>query len=134
MTVFRAFLAALTFAGMIALASSGTSAAATTFGSEMRIAMDKMMAAMDVRPSGRVDEDFVAMMVPHHQGAIDMSQAELQFGRNPLLQRIAQEIIIDQQQEIAAMHLALGQTLPASKPSPDRLRANVSFPTPSSPK
>ena len=133
MTVFRAFLAALTFAGMIALASSGTSAAATTFGSEMRIAMDKMMAAMDVRPSGRVDEDF-AMMVPHHQGAIDMSQAELQFGRNPLLQRIAQEIIIDQQQEIAAMHLALGQTLPASKPSPDRLRANVSFPTPSSPK
>jgi len=92
------------------------------------------MAAMDVRPSGRVDEDFVAMMVPHHQGAIDMSQAELQFGRNPLLQRIAQEIIIDQQQEIAAMHLALGQTLPASKPSPDRLRANVSFPTPSSPK
>jgi uncharacterized protein (DUF305 family) len=134
MTVFRAFLAALTFAGMIALASSGTSAAAATFGSEMRIAMDKMMAAMDVRPSGRVDEDFVAMMVPHHQGAIDMSQAELQFGRNPLLQRIAQEIIIDQQQEIAAMHLALGQTLPASKPSPDRLRANVSFPTPSSPK
>jgi uncharacterized protein (DUF305 family) len=92
------------------------------FQSEARGAMGKMMTAMDVKPSGRVDADFVAMMIPHHQGAIDMAQSELRYGRNQQLTRIAQEIIIDQQQEIAAMRLALGQPLPPSKISPDKLR------------
>jgi uncharacterized protein (DUF305 family) len=36
-----------------------------------------MMIEMGIRPSGDVDTDFVAMMVPHHQGAIEMAQAEL---------------------------------------------------------
>lgn len=67
--------------------------------------MTKMMAAMAVKPSGDVDADFVATMVPHHQGAIDMARAELRYGRNEQLRRIAQEIIIDQTQEIAAMRL-----------------------------
>jgi uncharacterized protein (DUF305 family) len=48
-------------------------------------------------------------MVPHHQGAIEMAQAELRHGRNEQLRRIAQEIIVDQTQEIAAMRLAIGQ-------------------------
>jgi len=60
------------------------------------------------------------MMVPHHQGAIDMAQAELRHGKNEHLRRIAQEIIVEQQQEIAAMRLALGQKLPPSVPSPDQ--------------
>jgi uncharacterized protein (DUF305 family) len=51
-------------------------------------------------------------MVPHHQGAIDMARAELLYGRNVKLRRIAQEIIVTQQQEIAAMRLALDQPLP----------------------
>jgi hypothetical protein len=88
------------------------------FLAENRAAMDKMMAGMDIKPSGDVDHDFAAMMIPHHQGAIDMAQAELRYGRNEQLRRIAQEIIVDQQQEIAAMHLALGQPLPPSTPSP----------------
>jgi len=88
------------------------------FLSENAAAMNKMMADMTIKPSGDVDRDFVAMMVPHHQGAIDMAMAELRFGHNEQLKRIAQEIIVDQQQEIAAMHLALGQTLPPSIPSP----------------
>jgi hypothetical protein len=77
------------------------------FLAENRAAMKKMMAAMDVKPSGDVDVDFVATMVPHHQGAIDMAQAQLRYGRNEQLRRIAQEIIVTQQQEIAAMRLAI---------------------------
>jgi hypothetical protein len=84
-------------------------------------AMTKMMVEMGVRPSGDVDSDFVAMMVPHHQGAIEMAQAELRYGHNERLRRMAQEIIVTQQQEIAAMRLALGQPLPPSAPSPDQL-------------
>ena len=90
----------------------------TRFRAENASAMDRMMAGMDVRASGDVDRDFVAMMIPHHQGAIDMAKAELHFGRNEQLRRIAQEIIVDQQQEIAAMHFALGDAPPPSAPAP----------------
>src|SRR3989442_8712151 len=88
------------------------------FLAENGAAMAKMMAAMDVKPSGDVDADFVATMVPHHQGAIDMAKAQLRYGRNEQLRRIAQEIIVTQQQEIATMRLAIGQPLPSSAPSP----------------
>ena len=90
----------------------------TSYLAENQVAMDRMMAGMAVKPSGNVDADFVAMMIPHHQGAIDMAVAELRHGKNPQLRRIAQEIIVDQQQEIAAMNLALGQKLPPSEPAP----------------
>ena len=88
------------------------------FLSANRHVMDKMMADMMARPTGDVDRDFAAMMIPHHQGAIDMAILELRYGRNEQLRRIAQEIIVDQQQEIGAMHLALGEKLPASAPAP----------------
>jgi len=78
--------------------------------------MTKMMAAMEIKPSGDVDKDFVAMMTPHHQGAVDMAQAMLRYGHNEQLRRLAQEIIVTQQQEIVVMRTALGQ--PASVPSP----------------
>jgi len=87
------------------------------FLAENDAAMAKMMGGMGIKPSGDVDQDFVAMMIPHHQGAIDMAQAELRHGRNEKLRRIAQEIIVEQQQEIAAMRLALGQPLPPSIPT-----------------
>ena len=80
-------------------------------------AMKKMMGDMAVKPTGDVDADFVAMMVPHHQGAIDMALAVLRHGRNPQIRRLAQEIIVTQQQEIAVMRLAVGQPLPPSTPS-----------------
>ncbi|MGC1303900.1 MAG: DUF305 domain-containing protein [Caulobacteraceae bacterium] len=92
-------------------------------------AMDTMMAGMAVRPTGDVDADFAAMMIPHHQGAIDMAVLELRYGRNEQLRRIAQEIIVDQQQEIAAMRLALGQPLPPSAPAPTQGGA-MSMPMP----
>jgi hypothetical protein len=84
------------------------------FLSENSAAMDKMMADMNVKPTGDVDVDFSAMMIPHHQGAIDMALAELRYGKNEQLRRIAQEIIVEQQQEIIAMRLALNQPRPPS--------------------
>ena len=83
-------------------------------------AMIKMMNDMAAKPSGDIDRDFVAMMTPHHQGAIDMAQAQLRFGRNEQLRRIAQEIIVEQQQEIAAMRLAIGRPLAAATAAPQR--------------
>jgi uncharacterized protein (DUF305 family) len=80
-----------------------------------RAAMSKMMVGMDVRPSGDVDRDFAAAMIPHHQGAIDMAKAQLLYGRNVQLRRIAQEIIVTQQQEIAAMEAAIAAGTEASK-------------------
>jgi Domain of unknown function (DUF305) len=81
-------------------------------------AMTKMMIDMGIQPSGDVDTDFAAIMTPHHRGAIAMAQAELRHGHNEQLRRMAQEIIVTQQQEIVAMRLALGQPLtPPSSPS-----------------
>jgi len=70
--------------------------------------MGRMMKNMEVAPTGDVDRDFVLMMTPHHQGAIEMAQNVLRFGRNKTIKRIAQEIIITQHQEIQAMQLAVG--------------------------
>jgi Domain of unknown function (DUF305) len=91
------------------------------FAADNAAAMTKMMLGMAVKPSGDIDRDFAAMMVPHHQGAIEMAQAELRHGSNEQLRRIAQGIIVEQQQEIAAMHLALGQALPPSEPAPTQI-------------
>ena len=70
-------------------------------------AVEQMMKAMAIRPSGDVDRDFVDMMIPHHASAIAMAKAELRYGKNEQLRRMAQEIVVTQQQEIAAMRLAL---------------------------
>jgi hypothetical protein len=129
----RAWLAVATLTGLsgTALALVGAAAqmrapvtpadAEALFLAENATAMDRMMAGMTIKPTGDVDADFSAMMIPHHQGAIDMALAELRYGKNEQLRRIAQEIIVDQQQEIAAMRLALGQPLPPSAPAPTQV-------------
>jgi hypothetical protein len=99
-----------------------------SFLSENDAAMNKMMADMTIKPTGDIDRDFVAMMVPHHQGAVDMAQAELKYGGNEQLRRLAQEIIAAQQKEIAFMRRAVderpspagstAQPAPASNPPP----------------
>jgi Domain of unknown function (DUF305) len=75
---------------------------------ENAIAMARMMRAMAPSATGDADRDFVAQMIPHHQGAIDMAMAILRAGRNQHLKRLAQEIIVTQRDEIAAMCLAIG--------------------------
>ncbi|REG49594.1 hypothetical protein B0G80_5978 [Paraburkholderia sp. BL6669N2] len=87
------------------------------FLSESENAMTRMMDDMSVKPVGNVDKDFVSMMVPHHQGAIDMAQAELRYGHDKHLRRIAQEIVVEQRQEIVAMRVALGEPIPPYEPN-----------------
>jgi hypothetical protein len=85
--------------------------AEASFMAENQSAMSKMMKDMAVKPSGNVDADFTAMMIPHHQGAVDMAEAELHYGHNLKLRRIARNIIAGQRKQIGAMKAALGQPL-----------------------
>jgi hypothetical protein len=128
MTLFGARVLFAFFASSLVLAheahheSAPPTVAATadeeSFLKENDAAMAKMMNDMAVRPSGDIDRDFVAMMSPHHQGAIDMAVIELRYGKNEQLRRIAQEIIVDQMQEIAAMKLAIGEQVSTTAPAP----------------
>ena len=68
-----------------------------------RDAMAKMDQGMAITYSGDADKDFVAGMIPHHQGAIDMAQVELHYGKDPQLRKLARDIIAAQQKEIAFM-------------------------------
>jgi uncharacterized protein (DUF305 family) len=77
---------------------------------EMERAMDKMHAEIaSIKPTGDNDADFVRFMLPHHQAALDMAKAELTYGTDPQMRRLAQEIITDQQSEIELMQLWLKQ-------------------------
>lgn len=71
--------------------------------------MQKMMKDMAVKPTGNTDKDFVLMMMPHHQGAIDMAKVELQYGEDPMLRKLATDIVTAQEQEIAEMKSWLAQ-------------------------
>ena len=117
-----AFAAPSLVFGALAHEAHPAQKAATTdesaFLAENDAAMTKMMNDMAAKPSGDIDRDFVAMMAPHHQGAIDMAVIELRYGNNEQLRRIAQEIIVSQLQEIAAMKLAIGEQVVASAPAP----------------
>lgn len=63
----------------------------------MHAMMSRMMA---MKMTNDPEIDFSKMMVMHHQGAISMSNVELQSGTNDSLKRIAQKIVIEQQKEI----------------------------------
>ena len=99
-------------------AQQAASSDESAFLAENDAAMTKMMNDMAAKPTGDIDRDFVAMMAPHHQGAIDMAVIELRYGKNEQLRRLAQEIIVSQMQEIAAMKLAIGEQVVASAPAP----------------
>ena len=66
-------------------------------------------AISSVQSSGNDDEDFVRLMLPHHQAALDMAKVELMHGQDPQMRRLAQEIIADQESEIELMQLWLKQ-------------------------
>ena len=78
--------------------------------SELMASMDKMHDAIaSIKSSGDSDVDFVKLMLPHHQAAIDMAKIQLFYAKSPEMRRLAQEIIIDQQSEIQLMQLWLKQ-------------------------
>ena len=81
-----------------------------TFDRLMADAMNVMHKGMHSAPhTGDSDRDFVTMMIPHHQGAIDMAKALLLYGKDPQMRRLAQEIVTEQQSEIQLMQLWLKQ-------------------------
>jgi hypothetical protein len=74
--------------------------------------LDQSMAVMarDMKQApmtGDPDHDFAAMMIPHHQGAIDMAKVEVLHGKNAVLRRLAQEIIVTQRSEIDVLRMQL---------------------------
>ncbi|HEX3350194.1 MAG TPA: DUF305 domain-containing protein [Acetobacteraceae bacterium] len=70
----------------------------------MMSGMEKMQHAMMAAPlTGDPDQDFVAMMIPHHQGAIEMAKTELQYGKDPEIRKLATAIVAAQDEEIAEM-------------------------------
>lgn len=74
------------------------------FATEMDAGMEKMMSAMHAPGyTGNPDVDFLAMMIPHHEGAVEMARLVLIYGKDPLTRRLAEEIIASQTSEIAAM-------------------------------
>ncbi|HEY1912806.1 MAG TPA: DUF305 domain-containing protein [Vicinamibacterales bacterium] len=86
---------------------AGVTAAGDSFASAMNAAMEKMHAAMGKASGGDPDRDFASMMIPHHRAALEMAEAELRFGKDERLQRLAQGIIVEQAQEIAVMQAVL---------------------------
>ena len=74
---------------------------------EMMGAMDRMMEAMPAESTGTADADFLLMMIPHHQSAIDMARAELEHGTDEATRAMAQAIIDAQEAEIAEMRSML---------------------------
>jgi len=81
-----------------------------TFDQLLGDSMSVMHKGMHSAPyTGDPDRDFVTMMIPHHQGAIDMARAILLYGKDEQLKRLAQEIIADQQNEVQLMQLWLSK-------------------------
>ena len=87
------------------------------------------MADMMIKPSDNVDRDFVAMMVPHHQGAVDMAKAELEYGHNEQLRRLAREIVANQQREITEMRSAISEEGSSAAQATEQPRRGLSSPT-----
>ena len=95
---------------VVAIAVARVEASGVDFMQAMHAGMKRMDREMAAAPmNGNVDHDFVVMMVPHHRGAIEMAKAELSYGKDPVMRRLAEEILVDQQSEIDAMQLWLGK-------------------------
>ncbi len=89
--------------------------------------MNDAMAVMDdgmrrAPMSGVAEHDFVTMMIPHHQGAVDMAKALLLYNKDPELQNLAQGILTEQQNEIKLMQawLTRYQSLQPRVPAPSK--------------
>ena len=125
--VVRAVLLALAFVGSVAgdawaqqHGGHGTSAGTpSAFGAEMHAAMNTMSKDMEATPmTGDPDKDFLAMMIPHHAGAVEMARLVLLYGRDPLVRKLAEEIIAAQQAEIVTMRQRLRILQAGRDPAP----------------
>jgi uncharacterized protein (DUF305 family) len=93
--------------------------ARSRFEADMTAGMGRMMDDMHSPGfSGNPDRDFLAMMIPHHEGAVDMARLVLIHGRDPLVRQLAEEIIASQTVEIAGMRGRLAVLLQGPNPAP----------------
>jgi len=88
---------------------SASNTSEPTFYSDMTKVNAHMHDGMKIEPTGDIDRDFMRMMIPHHQGAIDMALLQLKYGHDEKLKRLAQSIIVEQGQEIAYMRTLLNR-------------------------
>lgn len=89
------------------------------FAAEMDAGMDMMMRDMHAPGyTGKADVDFLAMMIPHHEGAVEMARLVLIHGRDPLTRKLAEEIIASQVVEIEGMKRRLA--ILRAKPGPEQ--------------
>ena len=103
---------------VIATASAQHEHGTDGFVSGMHAGMAVMMKDMESAPmTGDPDKDFLAMMIPHHEGAVEMARLVLVHGRDPLVRRLAEEIIASQTVEIQTMKERL--TILAKKADPN---------------
>ncbi len=90
------------------------------FAQALATAMDQMHKdMMSSMPTGDADRDFLATMIPHHEGAVEMARLVLIHGKDPLVRRLAEEIIAGQQSEIEAMRARLRIISKGADPSPE---------------
>ncbi|GAC1568520.1 MAG: DUF305 domain-containing protein [Vulcanimicrobiaceae bacterium] len=110
-----ALTAPLAFGAPLALATPLVASTAAPFDTAMMAQMARMNDAMAAAPmTGDADRDFIAMMLPHHRGAIEMATSELAYGHDPRLRRLAQEIVVTQESETQVMR-AMARDLPLTK-------------------
>jgi uncharacterized protein (DUF305 family) len=74
-----------------------------------KAANDRMHKDMNIAFTGNADRDVAAGMIPHHQGAIDMARTVLQYGKDPELRKLAEEIVAAQEKEIAQLRAWLAR-------------------------
>lgn len=104
--------------------SAAVSGEAHGFAREIEAGMQTMMKNMHAAGvSGNPDVDFLAMMIPHHQGAVEMARLALIYGKDPLTRRVAEEIIASQTAEIAAMTERLAILRRGEDPNPGNFPA-----------
>ena len=84
-------------------AASTASQALSASSSALDKVNETMMKNMSIKMSGNADIDFIKMMLAHHQGAVDMAEVELKYGKDPEARKLAETIIAAQQKEIAQM-------------------------------
>src|SRR5262249_14461247 len=107
---------ALAVRSQVRYMAAGNTAMADPNWAELMKSMQTMHATMEAgTPSGNDDVDFVNLMLPHHQAAVDMAKAELLHGSDRQMRRLAQEIIADQESEIQLMQLWLARQRTQSK-------------------